>query len=146
MRRNYYKVLGIPKSSTQKEIKKAFRSLAKKYHPDSAIDITSKQAEEAFKEINEAYSTLSNSNKRRIYDYGGFNVNRNNFNSGFTTYSSGSKRDLIRDKLAENKSFSLNQFAFELRVEVSNLTKLLLVMIRKGLVNGGIHQGQFIHN
>ncbi len=145
MRRNYYEVLGISKSSTQKEIKKAFRSLAKKYHPDSAIDITSKQAEEAFKEINEAYSILSSPNKRRKFDHGGFTVNHNNFQSGFTTYTSSSKRDLIRNKLAENKPFSVNQFAFELRVEVSNLTKLLLVMIRKGLVNGRIHRGQFIH-
>ncbi|MCE7733491.1 MAG: DnaJ domain-containing protein [Candidatus Heimdallarchaeota archaeon] len=146
MKRDYYEVLGISKSASQKEVKKAYRSLAKKYHPDSARDMTVKKAEEAFKEINEAYSVLSNSNKRRMFDHGGFRGNYNNFHSGFTTYSSTSKRDLIRNKLAKNQSFSINQFAFELRVEVSNLTKMLLIMIRKGLVKGKILKGQFIHN
>lgn len=146
MKRNYYEVLEISKSASQADIKKAFRRLAKKYHPDSAVNLTQEDAEEAFKEINEAYSILSDSRKRRAFDHGGFRGNYSNFHSGFTTYSASSKRDLIRNKLAENQSFSLNQFAFELRVEVSNLTKLLMIMIKKGLVKGMIRQGQFIHN
>lgn len=145
MKRNYYTVLGISKTASQADIKKAFRRLAKKFHPDSAQDMSRTQAEEKFKEINEAYSILSNSNKRRMFDHGGFSVNNGNFQSGFTTYSSTSKRELIREKLANKESFSVMHFAYELRVEVSNLTKMLLVMIKKGLVRGKIHQGQFIH-
>jgi molecular chaperone DnaJ len=64
-KRDYYEVLGINKSSTQDEIKKAFRKLAMKYHPDVNKE---KGAEEKFKEINEAYEVLSDENKKSVYD------------------------------------------------------------------------------
>lgn len=63
---NYYDILGIDKTATQAEIKKAFYSLAKKYHPDVNKEAN---AEEKFKKINEAYQTLSDNDKRTIYDY-----------------------------------------------------------------------------
>ncbi len=65
MAKDYYTVLGIPKNASQEEIKKAYRELAMKFHPDRNKD---KGAEEKFKEINEAYAVLSNDEKRKQYD------------------------------------------------------------------------------
>ena len=64
-KRDYYEVLGLTKGASQDEIKKAYRSLAKKYHPDINKE---PGAEEKFKEINEAYDTLSDETKKARYD------------------------------------------------------------------------------
>lgn len=64
--KDYYKILGISKTSSKNEIKKAYRTLAKKYHPDHNPD--DKEAEEKFKEIQEAHEVLSNDEKRKTYD------------------------------------------------------------------------------
>jgi len=65
-KRDYYEVLGVSKSATADEIKKAYRKLAVKYHPDKNPD--NKEAEEKFKEIAEAYAILSDQQKRQQYD------------------------------------------------------------------------------
>ena len=64
-KRDYYEVLGVDKSAGEKELKNAFRSLARKYHPDRS---TEPDAEEKFKEIQEAYAVLSDQEKRQMYD------------------------------------------------------------------------------
>jgi len=64
--KDYYKILGVDRKASQDEIKKTFRKLAMKYHPDQNKD--NKQAEEKFKEINEAYEVLSDPKKRERYD------------------------------------------------------------------------------
>jgi len=69
--RDYYEVLGVSKLATADEIKRAFRKLARKHHPDLAKD--KKTAEEKFKEINEAYEVLSNPENRKKYDSYGAN-------------------------------------------------------------------------
>ena len=65
-KRDYYEVLGLQKGASEDEIKKTFRKLAMKYHPDRNPD--DKAAEEKFKEINEAYAVLSDAEKKEKYD------------------------------------------------------------------------------
>ena len=71
--KDYYEVLGVPRSASDTDIKKAFRKLAREYHPDVAKN--KKQAEEKFKEINEAYEVLGDPAKRKKYDELGANWN-----------------------------------------------------------------------
>ena len=77
-KRDYYEVLGLQKGATDDEIKKAFRKLAMKYHPDK--NPGDKEAEEKFKEINEAYAVLSDPEQKSKYDrYGHAGVDPNAF-------------------------------------------------------------------
>ena len=108
MAKDYYETLGISKTATDEEIKKAYRQMAKKWHPDANPD-NRKEAEEKFKEVGEAYSVLSNPEKRRMYDqfgsadgpqggyggsgFGGFN----GFNGGNYSYTSGGFDDIFGD-------------------------------------------------
>lgn len=77
MDKNYYEILGVDKNATQQQVKKAYRKLAHKYHPDKGGD------EEKFKEINEAYQVLSDSQKRKQYDNFGSTFDQQGARGGF---------------------------------------------------------------
>ena len=81
-KRDYYEVLGVSKNATPEEIKKAYRVLGKKYHPD--VNPGDKEAEEKFKEVGEAYSVLSDPDKRRQYDQFGHQAFENGMGGGYS--------------------------------------------------------------
>ncbi|MDX9801350.1 MAG: molecular chaperone DnaJ [Spirochaetia bacterium] len=83
-KKDYYEVLGIPKGAAKDEIKKAYRKLAIKYHPDK--NAGNKEAEEKFKEATEAYEVLSDDTKKQAYDQFGF-AGVENMGSGAHDYS-----------------------------------------------------------
>ena len=96
-KKDYYEILGVQKTATDEELKKAYRKLAKKYHPDANLD-NKAEAEAKFKEVNEAYEVLSDSQKRKMYDqfgtadpqgFGGFGGGAGGpFGNGFYSYTS----------------------------------------------------------
>lgn len=94
---DYYEVLGLPRTATEEEIRKEYRRLARKYHPD--VNPSDKSAEEKFKEINEAYEVLSDSDKRRRYDQLGPNwkagVSSNGPGANETSADTGGFRDIF---------------------------------------------------
>ena len=77
-KRDYYEVLGVSKGASEDEIKKAYKKLARKYHPD--MNPGDKEAEEKFKEVNEANEVLSDADKKARYDQYGFAGVDPNFN------------------------------------------------------------------
>lgn len=83
---NYYEILGVQKNATEDEIKKAYRSLAFKYHPDR--NPGDKTAEETFKKITVAYDTLSDPVKKRDYDLGGSSYSGTSSGNGNYSYRS----------------------------------------------------------
>lgn len=90
-KRDYYEVLGVDRNATDEDLKKAFRKLAKKYHPDANPD-NKEEAEKKFKEVNEAYEVLSDKQKRQMYDQFGFDGPQNfggGQGGGYYSYGSG---------------------------------------------------------
>jgi molecular chaperone DnaJ len=92
-RPDYYKILGVGKNASDEEIKKAYRKLARKYHPDR--NQGDKQAEERFKEISQAYDVLSDADKRKQYDRGGSPLGGFNVPGGFDPGSFGGFGDIL---------------------------------------------------
>ncbi|WP_290771181.1 molecular chaperone DnaJ [Anaerofustis sp.] len=159
-KRDYYEVLGIDKSAGEDEIKKAYRKLAMKYHPDRNPD--NKEAEEKFKEINEAYEVLSDADKKAKYDqfghaafdpnmgggagfggagFGGFedmfgDIFGSMFGGGF---SSGASRQNVRQKgrdLRVNLSLSFEEAVFGCKKEIKlKRTETCDTCAGKGAVN-----------
>jgi curved DNA-binding protein len=100
--RDYYQILGVNKTSSPEEIKKAYRALAQKYHPDK--NKGDKRAEEMFKKISEAYAVLSNADKRKEYD----TLGSNGFKGKFTQediFRNFDFNDILRDFGISNDIF-----------------------------------------
>jgi len=102
--KDYYQILGVPDNASQENIKRAFRKLAFKYHPDTNPG-NEKQAEEKFKEINEAYGVLGDKDKRQQYDF----ARRGWFAGvGYDTRYKGfpySQQDIFRDAFSNRAMF-----------------------------------------
>lgn len=94
-KRDYYEVLGVSRGATQQELKKAYRQLARQFHPDVSSD---HDADERFKEISEAYEVLSDEQKRSAYDRFG-HAGVNNGNAGFSGFGTdfGSVADIFEE-------------------------------------------------
>src|ERR1051325_957438 len=96
---DYYELLGVPRKASAKDIRAAFRKLARKYHPD--LNPGDKAAEEKFKQLQEAYDVLSDSKKRQMYDQYGF------YSENVPAGDYGTDR-----KSGENVNFDFNGFDF----------------------------------
>ena len=139
-KRDYYEVLGLDKNASEDDIKKAYRTLAKKYHPD--VNPDDKTAEEKFKEINEAYSVLSDPDKKSRYDqfghagidptaggggdytnFGGFDFGDifSSFFGGGGTGSGGSRRNAPIDgeDIQVRLTIEFEEAAFGVKKEIS---------------------------
>lgn len=148
-KKDFYEVLGVNKNATPEEIKKAYRKLSKKYHPDLNQD-NKEEAAEKFKEISQAYEILSDTNKRETYDrfghsafenggagqgfngfggFGGFSGNadfggfsdifENFFGSGFSSSSSYTKREAKGRDLEYNIRLKLEDVVNDIEKEIS---------------------------
>ena len=129
-KRDYYEVLGLQKGASEEEVKKAFRKMAMKYHPDK--NPGDKAAEEKFKEINEAYSVLSDPDKKNKYDRFGFaGVDPNQgfggaggFGGGFGAGGMDDIFDMDR-KLSDHRAWHTAYTGSDFRLEVPGRQKIL---------------------
>ncbi len=140
MKKNYYDILGVNKNASQDDIKKAYRSLSKKYHPDKNNGDDSK-----FKEINEAYDTLGDETKRRQYDnpnpfgeFGGFASN------GFSWSWNADRTKPMPQNIEAHIEISLTEAYYGCKRNVRIGTKTISVDIPKGVTTGKtiVYNGQ----
>ncbi|MEG2322566.1 MAG: molecular chaperone DnaJ [Bacilli bacterium] len=102
MKKDYYEILGVDKNASADEIKSAFRKLAKKYHPDVSKD---PNADTLFKEVGEAYTVLSDENKRKQYDQFGHSAFDNSGSTGGFDFNSFDFSDVFGDLFGSNFGF-----------------------------------------
>ncbi|MFX0057413.1 MAG: DnaJ domain-containing protein [Candidatus Hodarchaeota archaeon] len=98
--KDYYKILGIERDASEEEIKLAYRRLAKKYHPD--LNKTDPRAKEKFIKLKEAYDTLIDPIKRKIYDQAGYDPRNIDMSDLFGRYDFRSIREIFREIFANN--------------------------------------------
>lgn len=98
--KNYYKILEIEKNASEEEIKLAYRRLAKKYHPD--LNKTDPEAKEKFIELHEAYDTLNDPQRRKIYDQAGYNPRNIDLSDLFWRNNYRGFQDILRQIYSSN--------------------------------------------
>jgi molecular chaperone DnaJ len=103
-KKDYYEVLGVPRTASADEVKTAYRRLARQYHPDVAKE-NPKVAEERFKEISEAYEVLANPETRQRYDQRGFEAVEPNFGPGGFGWQNFTHQGDLEDLLSSNPFF-----------------------------------------
>ena len=96
--KDYYKILEVEEDASEEEIKLAYRKLAKKYHPD--LNKTDPKAKEKFIELHEAYNTLSDPQRREIYDQAGYNPRNIDLSDILWKYNSTRFREMLRQMYA----------------------------------------------
>ena len=124
MNKNYYDILQINQNASPEIIEKAYKTLAKKYHPDLQEENNKKEAEEILKEINEAYEILSNSDKKALYDQNlknetiSSNINLNSFNTTYNKNSQLNQEDIDRIKKEEQElEYKKRQLQYQEQIE-----------------------------
>ena len=116
---NYYEILGVSKDVTNDELKKVYRKLAKKFHPDA--NVGNVKAEETFKKISKAYEILSNETSRAKYDRE-LNGNFSSFDKNQKTYNNTSKKSSNINEDIFNKFNGFNLFEQNFGMGESNKT------------------------
>ena len=136
MKKNFYDVLGVNKNASQDDIKKAYRNLSKKYHPDRNGGDDSK-----FKEINEAYDTLGDENKRKQYDnpnpfggFHGFGENRNGFTWSWNVHNT----KPMPQNIEAHIEISMTEAYYGCNKNIRLGTKNFNVDIPKGVTTGKV--------
>lgn len=145
-RKDYYKILGVDKNSSENDIKKAYRKLATKYHPDKFENADTKQkteAENKFKEINEAYNVLSNNKEKEKYDnfgkdYYNFEFNDfknfdfNDFRTKNTHYENINFDDIFKDLFGNKKNNTKkgNDLYYDLELTLEEISKDKIIEIK----------------
>jgi len=109
-KKDYYEILGVPRNATEEEIKKAYRKLALKYHPDRNPN-NKKEAEEKFREISEAYEVLMDPEKRALYDRYGHEGLKGAFREGGFTWRDFTHFDDLEDIFGDLRDF-FERFTF----------------------------------
>ena len=124
MNKNYYDILQINQNASPEIIEKAYKTLAKKYHPDLQEENNKKEAEEILKEINEAYEILSNPDKKALYDQNlknetiSSNINLNSFNTTYNKKSQPNQEDIDRIKKEQQElEYKRQQLQYQEQIE-----------------------------